>query len=148
MGRWIERNGKAQPRCHRYTELAIACKSMYVDFKFHLSKPRTSLQAYIDFKFHISKPRTSSQAYFDLKLPFHSLSQKNVNCMFVAHHGSSKLLIITKTTSVLNAGRTFPYAGESSLQDPASNPIKILRGCLRFNPFLLTFPCFFLDATR
>ena len=43
-------------------------------FKFHLSKPRTSLQAYIDFKFHISKPRTSSQAYFDLKLPFHSQS--------------------------------------------------------------------------
>ena len=38
MGRWIERNGKAQPRCHRYIELAIACKSMYIDFysKFKL----------------------------------------------------------------------------------------------------------------
>ena len=45
-----------------------------MDFKSHLSKPRTSLQAYIDFKFHISKPRTSPQAYFDLKLPFHSQS--------------------------------------------------------------------------
>ena len=77
-----------------------------MDFKFHLSKPRDSLQAYIDFKFHISK-RTSSQAYFDLKLPLHSQS------IIEKCERSSKLLMITKTTYVhlywQNAGRIIPF---------------------------------------